>query len=81
MRDEDFSYKITANVTFGEDDNGVYLEELLYTGGAVRRYYELIEKLYLENMPDDVLEDLIEQLKGEKNRRLVLKELHIKEIK
>jgi len=65
--------KAKTIIELGCDDRGQFIQHYLDLDGTktniAKRYYEEVDKALIQNMPQDILEEMVEQGKAELYRR------------
>jgi len=65
--------KIELNFKVGRDDLGEFFQHSLGAEeirmNISKNYYEKVDELMIQNMPEDIFEDLAAKIKREKERR------------
>ncbi len=66
--------RFEADIQIGKENDVKYMKHSLLVdgnilGGITKHYYEIIDNVLIENMPDDILDDMIDKMTKEKIRR------------
>ena len=70
---ENLKFDIKAQKGFDKELNKEYLAiQNTTTNHITKHYYEKIDRIILENMPDDILLDLYYKIKEEKLKRILI---------
>ena len=65
-----------SKITIGEDVKGKYIDHMIHTDNSPliakvsRIHYNYIDKVLIENMPQDILDSVMHSIEEEQKRRL-----------